>query len=144
MIFIPINTPSSKNSKQFIYRGGRGFLVNSKLTTKYMRDTDLIYKSKKLEFEKMLKGLDKPYLIGFHFVRKTKQRWDFSNLCQAPQDMLVKHGLLEDDNASVMLPVPFKIDGKWYSVDKKNPGVYIKVFSRMELTDMYEYIFKLK
>lgn len=132
-IFIPGNTPSSKNSKQWVWRGKRGFLVNSKTTTKYIKSSTKDYQVGKNLFKKMIDGLPKPYIIGMHFVRKTKQRFDFSNLVQVVQDQAVRHDWLSDDNINEMFPLPFKIDGKWYSVDKDKPGVYIKVFTDMEL-----------
>jgi hypothetical protein len=44
------------------------------------------------------------------------------------QDLMVKHGWLDDDNTTEMFPRPFKIKGKMGHYDKENPGVFIKVF----------------
>ena len=136
-IFIPINVPSSKNNKQIVYRGRRAFLINGKLTTRYIKNTASTWKLHKPLFLNMINGLQKPYIIGFHFVRDSKRKWDFINACQTTQDIMTSMGWILDDNLDVMFPVPFQIDGRWYSVDKDKPGVYIKVFSKMELSDIY-------
>lgn len=75
----------------------------------------------------MIKGLQKPLMIGFHFVRDSKRKYDYCNMLQICQDMMVKHQWIEDDNVDEMYPVPFKVDGKYSTVDKSKPGVYIKV-----------------
>ena len=62
-----------------------------------------------------------------HFVRKTHHRWDFNNATQVVQDLMSDYEWLEDDNTDIMYPVPFIIDGVYYTYDKKQPGVYIKV-----------------
>jgi len=43
--------------------------------------------------------------------------------------MMVKHQWIEDDNVDEMYPMPFKIDGKYSTVDKNKAGVYIKVLN---------------
>lgn len=137
-IFIPINVPSSKNSKQFVYnyKSQRGFLVNSNLTQQYIQKTTPLWMNYRQRFKQIIGNKKKPLIIGFHLVRKTRQRFDFINSCQILQDLLVKHGIIPDDNMSEMFPVPFKKNGNWYSIDGKNPGVYIRVFE--EIHKMYE------
>ena len=137
VIFIPINVPSSKNNKQIVRRGKRTFLINGKLTTRYIKNTAHVWRLHKSEFLNMINGLNKPYIVGFHFVRDSERKFDFINACQTTQDIMTSVGWISDDNLDVMFPVPFHIDGKWYSVDKDKPGVYVKVFTRMELSEIY-------
>lgn len=40
---------------------------------------------------------------------------------------MVAFDIIEDDNMDCVLPFPLEINGKWYSVDKENPGAYIVV-----------------
>jgi hypothetical protein len=122
-IFIKGNCPSSKNNKIWTGR----FLVDSARVKKYRQETkDDFLKNKEL-FLSMLEGKEKPYLIGFHFVRNNKHKFDFCNMLQLPQDLFVEYGFLDDDNCDEMLPFPYLKDGKYYSVDKNNYGTYITV-----------------
>lgn len=141
LIFIPYNVPSLKNSKVKTSRG----IFSSATVNKYLRLLGIQrysaskkivvgYKTRKNvfeeireNFEKQKEGAEQPYLIAFHFVRHSKRDFDFNNATQIVQDLLVAHDMLEDDCCRVMIPVPLNIDGKWYSIDKTNPGVYIKI-----------------
>ena len=71
-IFIPGNTPSSKNSQQW--------------------------------------------------TGKTKRKFDYINAAQIVQDLMVKHGWIDDDNCTEMKPYFGN-----YVHQKDNPGVFIKV-----------------
>jgi len=123
MIFIPGAVPSSKNSRIWTGR----YSIASKATSKYVKESKSHYLEFKDDFKQMLEGLDKPYMIGMHFVRKTHHRWDFNNATQVVQDLMSDYEWLEDDNTDIMYPVPFMIDGVYYTYDKKQPGVYLKV-----------------
>ena len=46
--------------------------------------------------------------------------------------MLVAHGFIKDDCARYFLPVPLLVNNQWYSIDKMNPGVIIKIMSKKE------------
>jgi len=119
-VFVPGNVASSKNSK--IWTGSR--LVHSKVATKYINKTSKIW-SNRLVQEAFANGLNKvepPYKLQFTLIRKDKRRFDYVNMIQLPLDLMVKHGLLEDDNAKIVIPSfkPFKID-------KDNSGVIISL-----------------
>jgi hypothetical protein len=135
VFFCPTGTPSSKNSRQWT---GRRFLP-SKATTLWRSETEQWWIDNKVLFEKELVGLEKPYLIGIHFVRKSKHKFDFVNPVQTIQDEMTKHGYILDDNCDEMMPFPLSINGKWFSYDKNNPGAYIKVFkNKNEIDAMIE------
>ena len=123
MIFISGNTPSSKNSKQWTGR----MLIKSKVTRTYEAATDGQWKENKEKFIKMLAGKEKPYTIGFYFVRGSRHKYDWVNPLQTVQDLMVKYEWLDDDNTNEMYPKPFKINGVQGHYDKENPGVFIKV-----------------
>lgn len=120
MWFIPYNVPSSKNSKEFIRTPKGPRLVHSKVTSKYIEKTDDHYQVNGLSFKKAIKGKKPPYRIGFEFRRDSKRKFDYINAAQIVQDMMVKHGWVEDDNCDFLVPVFFP-----YLVDKENPGVKI-------------------
>lgn len=119
-IFIPFNTPSSKNSKQWTGK----FLVSSKNTQEWKKLISPTMKKYKEDFLKQLEGLPKPYSIEFTFIRKSRHRFDYHNIVQSIADEMTEHGWIEDDNADIMIPVfaPYKYD-------KDNPGVFIRVLA---------------
>tara|TARA_R110002012_G_scaffold59679_1_gene156285 strand:- start:4446 stop:4820 length:375 start_codon:yes stop_codon:yes gene_type:complete len=123
MIFINGNVPSSKNSKQWTGR----MLIKSKTTRVYEAATEKVWKENKDRFIEMLAGKEKPYVVGFYFVRGSRHKYDWVNPVQTVQDLMVKHEWIEDDNTTIMVPKPFKIKGKFDHYDKEKPGVYIKV-----------------
>ena len=137
--FIPGNVPSSKNSKIATSKG----VFPSKTVQKYLRSLGIkSYSSKKgvehyktrtplLEF--ILKGAlghwqpQYPVKIGFYFVRGTKHKFDYINAIQIIQDLLVAYGVIKDDDADHVIPYIWKVKGKFYDYNKKNPGVWIKI-----------------
>ena len=122
-IFIPGNVASSKNSKQ--WTGTR--LIWGKVAQRYRANTAWYWKMYKRDFREMIKGKDKPYLIGFFFVRDSRRKFDFVNLVQTCQDLMIEYGWAADDNIEEMLPFPVSMEGVWYKVDKDKPGVYITI-----------------
>lgn len=122
-IWIPYNTPSSKNNKQWTGK----YLISSKNTNKYVKDTKEIWLLNKDKFISLLENKNKPYVIGLHFVRKSKHKFDFINACQIVQDLMVKYEWIADDNMDEMVPQVLFIENKAYSYDKENPGVWIRV-----------------
>ncbi len=122
-IFIPFNTPSSKNSKQWTGK----FLVSNKNTQQWKKDTKKYFEDNKANFLKQLEGLPKPYLVGMHFVRKSRHKFDFNNMTQIIQDEMVHNGWITDDNCDEMFPIPLFKNNLAYTYDKLNPGVYIKI-----------------
>lgn len=155
MIFIPGNVPSLKNSKV----KAKGGIFASPSVNRYLRSLGIqAFSSRKKtvkgyvdrarpnkleefreDIKKMKLGKENPLFIGFHQVRDSKRKFDFSNSVEVIQDLFVAHDFIEDDNIEYMFPIPMTIDGRlptttnlreeqWYSVDKENPGVFIKIF----------------
>ncbi len=139
--FIPHNVPSSKNSR-INTRSGSFF---SKSVQKYLRELGIkafssskkevsTYKNRPNLFLKCFENAEdwkqyKPLILGFHIVRNSKRRFDLHNAFQIIGDLLQAHDIIEDDSAEYLVPVPFQIDGKYYSIDKEKPGVYLKVMN---------------
>lgn len=136
-IFIYGNIPSSKNSKVM----GK-FL--SKTVTKWLRlygiksysssrkTVEHFVKVKKtydmLELLSPIKEFTKyPLKLSYHFVRGSKHKWDFGNVCQVINDVMTAYNVIPDDNVDYILPFPLEIDGKYWSYDKNNPGVFIQI-----------------
>lgn len=125
LIFLEGNVPSSKNSKQWTGK----FLVTSKTVQKYLKQYGHQWKIIPPQFS-LLKPSDYPLTIGFHFVRGTRHRWDFVNICQVCLDLMVTHNWIIDDNMDFVIPQCLYIDDKHYSYNKENPGVYIKIMNK--------------
>ena len=141
-VFIPGSVPSLKNSKVKTSRG----IFMSKTCMKYLRSLNIqayssskktvkgyVDKNKPNLFLQSIRPLipeltrQKPIIIGFHFVRKTKAEFDFNNSNQILLDLMSAHDLIPDDSMSYVIPMPYKRDGKWFSQSKDEPGVYIKI-----------------
>ena len=123
MIFIKGNTPSSKNSKQFVtLKSGKTMLLNSKTVQKYIKESKGDWLVNKNEFLKMLKGKEKPYKIELYFIRDSKRRFDYINAAQIGFDLMQEYGYIEDDDSTNVIPV-----FKGFEVDKARAGVEIRV-----------------
>ena len=123
MIYLKGNVPSSKNSKQWTGR----MLIQSKTVRNYLKQYEIQYKLKANEFKELIKNKQKPYYIGFYFIRDSKRKFDYNNLTQLPQDLMVKNGWLEDDNADNIIPI-----GLGYTVNKAKAGLIITVLDTKE------------
>lgn len=113
---------SSKNSKRIVKFGNKMALIASK---QYMASVKPIEQQLVLNrgnWLRMINGLPKPLKIVFKIYRKTHRRFDYVNIIQGLQDLMVKCGWLEDDNADILLPVFLE-----YEVDKNNPRVEISI-----------------
>jgi len=155
MIWIPGNVPSLKNSKvktkggifssptvsKYIRSLGiQHFNSRKKEVKGYVdRTRPNQIEALRAQFEEMKAGKENPIFIGYHQVRNSKRLFDFSNSVEVIQDLFTSHGFIEDDNVKYVFPIPMSIDGhlptaqnvrttNWYSVDKDNPGVFIKIF----------------
>lgn len=123
MIFIAGNTPSSKNSKQFVtLKSGKTLLINSKTVQKYIKESKADWLTNKNKFFKMLKGKNKPYKIELFFIRDSKRRFDYINAAQIIFDLMQEYGYIEDDDSQNIIPV-----FKGFEVDKARAGVEIEV-----------------
>lgn len=123
MIFIAGNTPSSKNSKQFVtLKNGKKLLLNSKIVRKYIDKSEMDWRFNKTEFFKMLKGKEKPYKIELYFIRDSRRKFDYINAAQIIFDLMQHYGYIEDDDSQNIIPV-----FKGFEVDKARAGVEIEV-----------------
>lgn len=142
MVFIKHNTPSLKNGKIATSRG----VFSSKTVQKYLRKhgiqhyscskkTITTYKTIPMTFpveelRSLFERAKYPIVIGMHFVRDSNRSFDFNNANSLIMDLLTAFDIIEDDNMDICYPQVLLIDGKHYSVDKNNPGVYIKILKQ--------------
>ncbi len=118
MIYIKGNVPSSKNSKRWTGK----MLINSKTVMEYKKNTAYDWHKKGTEFKKMLKGKEKPYKIGFYFIRDSKRKFDYVNVAQLPLDLMQEYSWIENDNMENVIPIFLG-----YKVDKEETGIKIEV-----------------
>lgn len=145
MTFIPVNVPSLKNSKVATKKG----VFPSKTVRRYLQAIGVkSYSARKKEVLHyatkpnlfwnvvaaggLFSGIEYPVRIGFHFVRKSRHKFDFHNAVQIIADLLVAHTFIEDDNMDYFIPYPLRLLGRDYSYDKEKPGVWI---ARLEAAD---------
>ena len=139
IVFIPENVPSSKNSKVITPKGlfmsktvrrylqkigVKKYSVSQKTVENYKTRPNLFAIAVK-QMREDLKHRAMPVIVGFHFVRGSKRKFDFHNMCQVVADLLVAHDVIPDDDMTHFIPEAVKVGGKWYSVCKGKPGVYL-------------------
>ena len=145
MIFIKNNVPSLKNSKIATTIGKapnkRVILLPSKTVKKYLKAMGIKkysakgyveeYATRENLFRKAVGNYfyncPKPVVVKFFFVRGSKHKFDFHNTVQILADLLVAHGFIEDDNMDCFIPIPMRVEDKWYGYDKDRPGVWLKI-----------------
>ena len=126
-IFMEGNIPSSKNSKQ-IYRFTdklgtlKTVIGNSKTVEKYKEKYLYQWKSKKKLFLNFLKNKEKPYKIGFYFIRDSRRKFDYINAAQLPLDLMQEFKWIEDDDTTNIIPVFLG-----YEIDKERAGLILSV-----------------
>ena len=125
MIFIRGNTPSSKNSKQFVtLKTGKTLLINSKTVQKYIKESKADWLINKNEFFKILKDKEKPYKVELFFIRDSKRRFEYINAAQIIFDLMQEYGYIEDDDSTNVIPI-----FKGFEVDKARAGVEINILN---------------
>lgn len=118
MIIIQGEIHSSKNSRRVFRVKGKTIVAKS---ARAKEDEGMLAMQLNLQmgkWEEMTKDKDFPIHVVFHFVRRTKSKWDFANLVQGVADAMVKAEYLPDDDVAHFIP---HYGG--HTVDKTNPGV---------------------
>ena len=113
-ITIPIEPRTKKNSQQIIMCKGRPMIIPSKQYKDYEKQA-LNF----LIFNTMV--IDYPVNVECHFYMKTKRKCDLTNLLECADDVLVKAGVLVDDNYTIIE----SHDGSRVHYDKDNPRTEI-------------------
>jgi Holliday junction resolvase RusA-like endonuclease len=115
---IPLNPVTKKNSQRICInnRTGKRFVKQSKRYEEYEDAAGYFLKSPE-------EPIDFPVNLKCIFYRRTKHRVDLSNLIEAIQDILVKCGVLEDDNHTIVQG----LDGCRVEFDKENPRTEIEI-----------------
>ena len=117
---ITINLPpiTKKNSQQILVNKATGnpFIVPSKQYSQYERDAGWF-------IHKPEKPIDYPVNIKCVFYMPTERRVDLVNLLEAVDDILVKYGVLKDDNSKIVR----SHDGSRVKLDREKPRTEIEI-----------------
>jgi Holliday junction resolvase RusA-like endonuclease len=115
---IPINPITKKNSQEIRInqKTGKRFPAQNKRYEQYEKDARYFLKALK-------EPIDFPVNLKCVFYRATRHRVDLSNLIEAIQDILVKYGILRDDNHNIVK----SLDGCKAFVGSSSPRTEIEI-----------------
>lgn len=108
---------TKKNHQQIIKVKGRTYVIPSKEYKKYEKDCAAFIDV--LPFQKF----DCPVNVECVYYMPTRRRVDLVNLQEATLDVLVKYGILLDDNCNIVA----SMDGSRVLYDKENPRTEIEI-----------------
>ena len=112
---IPIAPITKKNHQQIIFHSGRPMVIPSKQYLQYEKDA--------MWFLPNVDTIEEKVNIKAVFYMPTRRRVDLTNLLQALLDVLVKYGILADDNSKVV----YSVDGSYVDYDKENPRTEVEI-----------------
>ena len=112
---IPLNPVTKKNSQQIILVGGRPRIIPSKKYKEYERDC--------IPFLTHVEHVTGRLNVKAVYFMRTRRRVDLINLHEALHDILVKAGVLEDDNCKII----YSTDGSYVDYDKDNPRTEVTI-----------------
>lgn len=113
-IVIPVVPVTKKNHQQIISVKGRPVVIPSKQYRQYEADCAPFLKACHIGYPVNVKAL---------YYMPTRRRVDLCNLHEALCDVLVKHGVIEDDNSNIIV----SMDGSRVLYDKHNPRTEIYI-----------------
>ena len=119
-ITIPLNPIPKKNSTKIITNKatGRPMVIQSDRYRQYEKDSAIFLRKYSRQ-----DPIDEPVNLKCLFYRKDRRPIDLINLLEAIQDILVKYGILKDDNSNIVAST----DGSRVFYDKENPRTEIVI-----------------
>lgn len=116
-ITIPITPITKKNHQQIIRIKGRPCIIPSKQYKQYEKDCEKYIEV--IPFS----AIDCPVNVKCLYYMPTRRRVDLVNLEECTCDILVKFGILADDNSNIVV----SMDGSRVLYDKENPRTEIEI-----------------
>lgn len=130
VMFIEGDVASSKNSRVNFYgfnkKTGQKSMTSlpSKFARKYMQSCVIqLIEKRKLWYmakDRVKPDPKLPLEVGLYFFRRTKGRWDYTNMTQAIADCMVRTYYIQDDSVEFFKPVYLG-----YEKSKGTPGVQL-------------------
>lgn len=114
-LLIPIDPKTKKNSQQIITVNGRHIIVPSSAYKKYEKQA--------IQYMPTIEPIKNPVNVKCVYYMQTRRRVDLVNLIECTMDVLVKGGVLEDDNSQIAV----SHDGSRVYYDKENPRTEIEI-----------------
>lgn len=108
---------TKKNGMVIIRLGNRYSLVPSKQYKAYEKEAIAQIP------EELKQHIDEPVIMTCVYYMETHRRVDLGNLLAATCDILVKAGVLRDDNSTIVA----SHDGSYVDYDKENPRVEVSI-----------------
>lgn len=120
---IPIAPITKKNSQRIVQVNGRPLILPSQKYKEYEA-------SCRAFMPRMKKPIDFPVNVECIYYMPTRRRVDLTNLLEATADILVRYGILADDNRNVL----YSVDGSRVFYDKTKPRteIYIEPVTEVE------------
>ena len=112
-------TPISKKNSQRIFRPNgmnRPIIVPSEQYKRYEKEAALF-------FPRLAQAINYPVNVKCLFYMPTRRKCDLTNMLEAIDDVMVKAGLLEDDNYTIIQ----SHDGSRVLYDKENPRTEVEI-----------------
>lgn len=115
---IPLQPRTKKNNQQILINGktGKPFVAQNAKYKLYEQDAGWFLK-------KIPEPINEPVNVKCTFYRDSRRRCDLTNLLEAIDDILVKYGILADDNFEILAGH----DGSRVKVDKEHPRTEIEI-----------------
>lgn len=110
---------TKKNSMQIVGNGKRPMLIPSAQYRRYERDAGWFLKPL---------AIAEPVNIRAIYFMPTRRKVDITNLESALMDVLVKYGVITDDNCRVVVST----DGSRVMYDKENPRTEVTITKSKE------------
>lgn len=131
---IPLN-PRPKKNEHRIAGNGPKCPVCKKYKKQFVRNgtktTEFAFQAARFLQPRPAKPISNTVRVVYHCYRETKHRVDDLNLYEALDDLLVKEGVLADDNINIIR----SRDGSRCFYDKANPRAEIYIFEHQEEAD---------
>ena len=115
-IEIPIEPVTKKNSQRIVVVHNRPMILPSQRYKTFEKSCAL-YVHRKGE------PISTPVNVKCVYYMPTRRRVDITNLMEATHDILVKYGVLADDNSSIV----YSVDGSRVFYDKAAPRTEITI-----------------
>lgn len=115
-IIIPTVPRSKKNSQEIVFnkKTGHRMVIQNKKYTQYEKEC-------KKYMPTLSQNINFPVNLQCNFYVNDARRRDIANYIEAIQDILVKYGIIEDDNYNIIS----SLNGCSMEIDRENPRVEI-------------------
>lgn len=128
-VFVLQGQPRTKKNSQSIVtnrKTGRQFVKQSDTYKAYEKDA--VRQLTQMGLANI--GIDYPVNVACRFYRADRRRCDLTNLLEAVDDVMVRAGVLADDNSNIIV----SHDGSRVFVDRENPRTVVTI-TRLEGED---------